>query len=58
MNPEPGFDLIESLKRLWPEFTGGFVAFWIHNLFHSLWHRSEKIPMLVRKLLRRGGEGK
>ena len=27
----------EFLKKLWPEFLGGWAAYWTHHAMHRVW---------------------
>lgn len=46
-------DLVEHAKTVWPELTGGFVAYVLHELHHVLFKRPGR--WLVRKLTGKKG---
>jgi len=47
MNPDlSGIqNAFEYLKKMWPEFIGGGVAYWTHHFFHKIWN----FPALLRR---------
>jgi hypothetical protein len=38
-------DLVELAK----EFGGGFAAYWVHSIFHRVWHAIEHEPRRLRR---------